>query len=122
MSSFEFHENCCRQVRAVRKGVREVLSVFSTHLVLRQNSVQETSTKSHCVFMSFMKPGALKAILYLGAYMNLYPHFPLFSPILVKIGTGYLHVMLLISYEFLQNQRRKDFSFPVGINEKHLSV
>lgn len=69
-----------------------------------------------------MKPGVLKAILYVGSYMNLYPYFPPFCPIWVKIGIGYLHVMLLVSYECLQNQRRKDCSFPIGTNEKRLSV
>jgi hypothetical protein len=60
VSSFEFLENCCRQVRALRKGVREVLSVFSTHLVLEQNSVQETSTETSLGFYEFHETGRIE--------------------------------------------------------------
>ena len=123
MSSFEFLGNCCRQVCALRKGVREVSSVFSTHLVLGQNSVQETSTTTSPGFYEFHDTGHIEILLYFGAYMNLRPHFPLFCPIWVKISIVCLHVMLLISYELLQNQCRKDcFFFLIGINKKHLSM
>jgi hypothetical protein len=94
ISSFEFRENCCREVRALRKGVREVLLVFSKHSVLGQNSVQETSIQTSQGFYEFHET----VILYLGAYMNLYPYFPLFfARFWAKIGVGYLHVVLLIS-------------------------
>jgi len=80
MSSFEFLENCCRQVRDLRKGLREVLSVLSTHLVLGQNSVQETSTTTSLGFYEFHDTGRIEILLYFGAYMNICPHFPLFLP------------------------------------------
>ena len=60
MSSFEFLENCCGQVRTVRKGMHEVLSAFSTHLILGQNSVQETSTKTSLGFYEFHETGRAK--------------------------------------------------------------
>jgi len=90
--------------------------------ILSQNSVQETSTTTSLGFYEFHDTGRIEILLYLGAYINLCLYFPLFCPIWVKIGIGCLNVMLLISYEFLQNQRRKDCSFLIGINEKHLSV
>jgi hypothetical protein len=123
ISSFEFIENCCRQVCTVRKrSTWSSFRIFYTSCPWTELGAGDVH-KNLTGFLWISRNRAyLKATLYLGTYMNLYSYFPPFCPIWVKFDTGHRHVMLLISYEFLQNQRRKDCAFRIGINEKYLSV
>jgi hypothetical protein len=44
------------------------------------------STEIYWVILSSVEIGGVKAILYLKAYMNFYPYFPHFCPILIKFS------------------------------------
>jgi hypothetical protein len=69
--------------------------------------------KNLLIGISFMKIGAVKAILYSEAYKNFYLYFP---HLLSDLGED-MHIMLLSMYDFHANQQGECHTFLMSINE-----
>jgi len=67
--------------------------------------------------VNFVKIGALRAILYLGAEMNVCFTFHIYFPIFPKLTIVDRHIMLLSVHEFHENRWREVRTSLMGLKE-----
>lgn len=76
------------------------------------------STEIYWVTLSFLKIGAVKAIIYLKVYMNFYPYSPHFCPILMKFSaTKSAHNVVLKLRVSWKSAQGSPYFFGGGLNE-----
>jgi len=71
--------------------------------------------------VGFVKIGELRAVFYLNAKINLYPHFPHFCPIWMKFGRRDLDVKLLSPCELREKRQREGLTCLKRVNETTLT-